>query len=297
MTKIKSLIKKNRFLYAVAHIGKAIIYLCWGLVDEIKFILQRKLSLIGIFKENDRFKKILCLKNKYKGQKCFIVLTGPSITLEDLSKLKNEVTISVNSIVSVFDQTDFRPTYYMLQDKSVYLKLKEKLRKVDLNKVLIGVGNIGKKSGSCITLKEIEKDAWPENWNYYYLDTAKSWFHANFQKNKYIPYFSENCEVCVYDGGTIAFSAIQLAMYMGFTKIYMLGADCNYSGKVRHIGEYDPASTFDKAEDMQKSLFKSYEVAFQYAKRNGVMLYNATRGGMLEVLPRVSLDEALEKIL
>ena len=35
------------------------------------------------------------LKNKHKGQRCFVLCNGPSVAGQDLSPLKNEVVITV----------------------------------------------------------------------------------------------------------------------------------------------------------------------------------------------------------
>jgi len=47
--------------------------------------------------------------------------------------------------------------------------------------------------------------------------------------------FSFDCAEEVFDGSTIAYSVLQLATYMGFKEIYLLGADCDYSGAVSHF--------------------------------------------------------------
>ena len=81
---------------------------------------------------------------------------------------------------------------------------------------------------------------------------------------------------------------------MGFKEIYLIGADCNYSdNKSKHhfidYGHYD--STYKSAGTR---MIYAYKVAKKYADKNNIKIYNATRGGMLEVFPRVNLDELLD---
>lgn len=64
---------------------------------------------------------------------------------------------------------------------------------------------------------------------------------------------------------------INIAFYMGFSNVYLVGCDCNYSGPTRHIGEYDKEAVYDKAEQIQKKMMKSYEVALDYAKSNQIV--------------------------
>lgn len=59
---------------------------------------------------------IKALKNKHKGQRCFIVGSGPSLKVDDLNKLKDEVTFACNKIYLAFNDTSWRPTYYSVYD-------------------------------------------------------------------------------------------------------------------------------------------------------------------------------------
>jgi hypothetical protein len=84
---------------------------------------------------------------------------------------------------------------------------------------------------------------------------------------------------------------------MGFTKIYLLGADCNYKLEKKHfIGtENDKNEVDSKLKYLGASaMIESYKVAKVYADKHGIEIYNATRGGMLEVFERVNLDDVLK---
>lgn len=51
--------------------------------------------------------------------------------------------------------------------------------------------------------------------------------------------YSDDMSVCAYDGFTVTNMAIQLAIYMGFSKIYIIGADCDYSQPKIHFIEVE----------------------------------------------------------
>lgn len=51
-------------------------------------------------------------KNIHKGQRCFIIGTGPSLTVEDLELLKDEICFGSNRIFEIYPRTSWRPTYY-----------------------------------------------------------------------------------------------------------------------------------------------------------------------------------------
>lgn len=285
---MKQLIKNNMYLYFIFHGLKAILYWLWGFFFEFLFSLKQ-FFISHIDKNCNNIKK---LKDSHKGERCFIVATGPSLTINDLDKLKGEFTISMNSIVNIYDKTDYRPDIYMIQDKTVIEKIKDKINFDD--RTFVGVGNMGAFCRSCITKREVKKICNNKLPHIYYLDTAASWYHINFKHSKFCPKFSSKCEKRIYDGCSVTYSAIQLAFYMGFSNIYLVGCDCNYSGSVRHIGEYDKETVFDKADQIQQKMMKSYEVALDYANNNDIRLFNATRGGMLEIVPRKDLDSILK---
>lgn len=282
---MKQAIKDNKYLYYIFHNLKAAVYWIWAFSYEVLFSLKQ--LFIANYDEN--YKNVRKLKDSHKGERCFIVATGPSLTLEDLDKLKDEFTISMNSIVNIYGKTGYRPNIYMIQDKTVAEKVKDNIT-FD-SEVFVGVGNLGSFCKSCITKGDVKKIFNKKLPHLYYLDTADSWFHINFKHSKYCPSLSSNCANRIYDGCTVTYSAIQLAFYMGFKNIYLVGCDCNYTGATRHIGEYDKETIYDKAEQMQRKMIKSYEVAYEYAKKNNIGFYNATRGGMLEILPRVDFDK------
>ena len=77
---------------------------------------------------------------------------------------------------------------------------------------------------------------------------------------------------------------------MGFKEIYLLGCDTNYAG---HVDETVPNNKKNKCEPALV-MIHSYEVAKKYADSHGIKIINCTRGGMLEVFPRKTLEEVLE---
>ena len=81
---------------------------------------------------------------------------------------------------------------------------------------------------------------------------------------------------------------LQIAIYMGFKEIYLLGNDCSYSTDKQHFiesGHYDK-----QAETVGERMIFAFKIAKKYADKNGIKIYNATRGGMLEVFDRVDLN-------
>ncbi|MGU8513243.1 6-hydroxymethylpterin diphosphokinase MptE-like protein [Clostridium perfringens] len=220
-------------------------------------------------------KKIRCFKDKHKGERCFIIATGPSLRMEDVEKLDKEYTFTMNSMCLALNNTKWRPTYYGIQDFAVYEKLENNLKELNLKNVFVG-SNIAKRYNIS------------NKWYIYPLNISYHLFELRF-KNKYFVKFSNNAYKAIYDGYTITYSLIQLAVYMGFKEIYLIGADTNYNVNNQHFLEHgvvDP--TYNTAKDR---MIVAYEKAKEYADKNNIKIYNATRGGMLEVFPRVDIDK------
>jgi hypothetical protein len=108
--------------------------------------------------------------------------------------------------------------------------------------------------------------------------------------------FSRDIASVVYSGQTVTYSMIQFAAYMGFKEIYLIGVDCNYS---KDNSSISADSYFDKRLFNSGRQYAAPEVdtnllAFARAKevcdKESIHIYNATRGGKLEIFPRVDLD-------
>lgn len=236
--------------------------------------------------------KVLCrntqselesFKNKYKGQRCFIVANGPSLRISDLERFrkKNEITFGMNRIYVLYDKTEWRPTFYITQDPTVIRSCHGEMKQQTEQSVVFAKvpGEPRYDIPGAININ---------------LD------YTNADKHR-MPLFFEGEDSLFADGKTVTYTALQLAAYMGFTRIYLVGADCNYSKDNKQISQnsypdkrmYDPRKV-GMPPDMEYS-FMAYEAAEKYAKSHGIKIYNATRGGMLEIFERVDLDSLFEE--
>ena len=243
--------------------------------EAIRQYLQTIPRTLGI--KDARFMPLVAYKNKYKGKRIFITCTGPSLTIEDLEKLKYEYVFGMNSICLIHDKTDWKPDFFGCQDPQVFEKIKETMLSTDNGVVFLPY--FYKKKFST-----------PEKYVYFHISGAYHLYEMIYGP-KYFAKYSDDCYKTVYDGYTITYSIMQLAMYMGFDELYLIGADCSYLGKKEHFietGHHDPGVQY-AAERM----FTSYGVAKEYAEAHGVKIFNATRGGCLELFPRVKLEDVL----
>ncbi|MCD7796371.1 MAG: DUF115 domain-containing protein [Clostridiales bacterium] len=246
---------------------------------QIKIEKSSKSRKSGKF--DSKFEKLFRLKNTHINQRCFIIATGPSLTIEDLELLKDETTFGMNSITKIFEKTSWRPTYYGIQDRQVYEKMEASILENYKNSSNVFVADELENYFS-IPSNFIE---FPYNGNYHLY---------NGKYEDYSAKFSDNAYGIVYDGYSITYSLIQIAVYMGFKEIYLLGCDCNYpKGEKNHFVE---SGFVDKnASSNPIRMRVGYQKVKEYADANAIKIVNCTRGGMLEVFPRAKLEHVIGK--
>lgn len=214
-------------------------------------------------------------KDKYKGKRCFIIGNGPSLTIEDLEKLDNEITFASHLIFKIFSETNWRPTFYCVEDMKLLENEISEIEKLE-NDYQHGffTGN------SWMNLPE--KFLLSKKNDFWFIDKSK-WEDE--------PDFSFNASKYIAEGFTVTYANIQLAVYMGFSEIYLLGVDHfyeegnNYSKAIGDGEVYNPPQ-------LNKSTI-SYMKAKKVCDQKDIKIVNSTRGGHLEVFERANFDSVL----
>lgn len=252
-----------------------------------KLIKHRICKLSRLIINTVKFKtpssKIKRLYHIHNNSRCFIIGNGPSLRVEDLEKLNNEISFGTHRIYDIFDNTEWRPTYYCAQDTELICKSSKEINRMDIKNKFIAVNKFQK-------YPKIKKSI--------YINLFLNEFYPE------LPEFSKDITKGIFEGYTVSYMCLQIAMYMGFKEIYLLGIDHNYSVTLKPNGELeindqlkDHFSEKDKLANIPQ-LYKStlaYESAKKYAEANGIKIFNATRGGKLETFERVNFDEIFLK--
>lgn len=77
------------------------------IMNPLKSIVARYQGYILTNIQKSKYgKKLREIKNSHKGERCFVVANGPSLTSEDLEKIyqNNEYSFGMNRIYKMFDQ-------------------------------------------------------------------------------------------------------------------------------------------------------------------------------------------------
>lgn len=261
----------------------------WGTLANIDIyvqILWRKLLyLCHVEKCHPAMKRIRALKDSHKGERCFVVGTGSSLRYEDLELIDGEYSFSSNSIFLTYEKTKWRPNCYGIVD---YFGYKEDISKYS-------EANFDNYAKEYIFLHSKIKLNSEQNKNVPLLISTINHQEWRMRKHKYKQ--EDELSLCFNDCFTVTNMLIAVAIYMGFREIYLLGVDCDYSGARKHIEETladkirkQDATYLQPRTDL---MFSGYELMKKTAERKQCSIYNATRGGKLEVFPRVTLEEII----
>lgn len=228
--------------------------------------------------------------DQYKGQRCFIVGNGPSLNKCNLSFLDNEYSFGVNGIFYKTRECGFVPTFYVVEDGHV---LDDRLAEI-----------AAYEAEHKFTLARYA-DKFDESSRMQFL-SSDSGFYDSKHYSYQVPRFSHDCSEVVYCGQSVTYINLQLAYYMGFTEVYLIGMDFSYSvpqstkiDGCTFISQEDDPNHFHpdyfgkgkKWHDPKIDLVGlNYQKAKEVFENAGRKIYNATVGGKLEVFERVRYE-------
>lgn len=227
------------------------------------------------------------VKNKYDLEKCVIVGNGPSLNNNDLSLLKNTLTIGVNSIFLMTEKNGFKPDIYVVEDKLVFEDNYQEILDYDVKYKILP-----KQYKTYINPKYRK--------NIIFLP-----FNTSFGLDK-TPRFSKDIKINLFTGGSVTYVNMQIAAFLGFKNIYLIGVDFNYIEPKSLIKNGDVwTSTTDDSNHFDERYFGkgkrwhdpklsevklNYELALKISENNNFNFFNATSGGSLEVFERVDYE-------
>lgn len=230
-----------------------------------------------------RFQNLRSYAGVGKGKRIFIVATGPSLTVNDLNLIKDETSMSCNSIVHMFGKTKWRPTYYTVVDHAVFKKIQNDIYRLKQEiKVFFHpfTINYNEANSQCIKWKRVlastprERAIVPDKWRQ--------------------PKIGTNITKVLHEDSSVMHACMQIAISMGFSEIYLLGCDTTFVGHADGL-EHNLKDNKNTPYDYHIGAINDYKAAKKTADKLRIKIFNATRGGQLEVFQRVELEDILKK--
>jgi hypothetical protein len=216
----------------------------------------------------------------HKGEDCFIIGNGPSLNKTDLSLLADYHTFGLNKIYMIFEKYKFDLSYHVCVNPLVIEQMQEQFDN-DIYKCPSFLSYIASKEYQYKNEK-VNKILTNARWSFY---------------DNILEPFSE--------GFTVTYVAMQIAYYMGFKNVFLVGVDHNFqqSGNANEeqLHKGDDVNHFhpDYFKGMQWHLadLEGNEASYALAKHQfhaaGKGIYDATVDGKLTIFPKISFDDAV----
>jgi hypothetical protein len=227
--------------------------------------------------------RLVSYADLHRGQRCFILGNGPSLAKMDLSVLADEVTFGLNRIYLLFEKMGFEPSYYCAANDLVIDQFAEDISHMSMPKFLnwSGRGAFDRTDASCLYLR---------------------------QALTLTDFFGRDLSAPICSGGTVTYLAMQVAYYMGFRQVVLLGVDHSFADKgipnreetrtssvdENHFHpDYFPKGSRWQLPDLLRSE-NAYRLAKEAFEDDGRQVLDATVGGALDIFEKVELHSLLE---
>jgi Protein of unknown function DUF115 len=225
----------------------------------------------------ESIQRIKAFKDIHKGKRAFIIGNGPSLKQTDLTKLNNELTFGLNRIYLLFSELGFTTSYFVSINDLVIEQCADEIAALPIPKFI----------------------AWHSNRHFKTFPDKLMFLYTTYTG----PKFAHDMTRRVWEGATVTNVALQLAFYMGFQQVILIGVDHNFASKgeanktVISTGD-DPnhfsANYFGKGFRWQLPDLDTSEIGYQKARdayrKAGREVLDATVGGKLTVFPKVDYN-------
>ena len=244
-------------------------------VPLLRTISHRAQRFLDVRRSGHR-EKVRAYQGCHQGRRAFVIGNGPSVRLEDLERLKNEVTFCCNRFHLAYPRITFRPDYTVVADARMLQHFGNEIAEGCRGDLIVGSAYMPR-----------------------HLDTDFTWVRLK-QRTPFK--CSPDVHHHIAPGGSVVVVALQMAFYMGIREVYLYGIDHEFSfhripgdsglvsGDGNHfLPDYRAGQAWyppeiSEIEEALASCRKFYEA-------HGGQILNATRGGQLSQMERASFDQ------
>ncbi|MEA3544823.1 MAG: hypothetical protein U9R69_06330 [Thermodesulfobacteriota bacterium] len=227
----------------------------------------------------ENYASIARFRNLHVGESCYIIGNGPSLNRMDLRPLRDKITFGLNKIYLLFDKLGFETSYLVSANAFVLQQAAAELEGLAMPQFLTMWGReFVKKRENTIFLRD----------------------------SRGVP-FSLNLTEGISVDCTVTHMALQLAYFMGFKTVILIGVDHNFvtkgdPHKTVTLQGGDPnhfdSSYFGFGVPWQLPDLEGSERAYKNSKRvfeaDGRLVLDATVDGKLQVFEKIDYPESLK---
>ena len=215
-------------------------------------------------------------KDKHRGERCFIIGNGPSLKNTNLTLLKDEITFGMNRIYLAFPDWGFETRYYLSVNDLVVEQCAQDIQALKMPRFV--------------------------SWR------SRKWLKSepglHFLYTTYTgPKFAKDIRKRVWESATVTYVALQVAYFMGFDTVILIGVDHNFETKgapnTTIVSQGDDPNHFHpeyfgkgfrwQLPDLEKSEM-GYQMARNAYEAAGRKVLDATVGGKLTIFEKADFN-------
>ena len=250
------------------------------------------------FKKDKILNENTILKNKFQNKKCYIIGNAPSVNNHDLKLLNNEYSFVVNSFFAHKYFYEINPNFYVFADPDLW-NFNDPEIEVWWNQLIEKSLNKDIVFFLPLQFKNTFVSKKLENEKVHFLDLSLQF------KSKIAQQF--DMKYPVNGVQNVLILCIQIAIYLGFTEIYLLGADHDW---LSHFGNEQRHFYTSEENEVQNvgsqgypynwwlnavnTMFQQYKVLNEIAVSKNIKIYNASESGVLDIYPQVRFLETFK---
>ncbi|MFK8398617.1 lipopolysaccharide core biosynthesis protein [Pseudomonas sp. BGr12] len=248
------------------------------------------------------------LRNSCSGP-VFIIASGPSVAEFPMQRYDSVPMIAMNGSIACFEAAGLRPLFYLCDDAGVAEKKSAAL-----------ASGIRLARWSALNLESMQRlyEKEPQSLeadSLLLMERVNRWIGVRRRSDRSFAWsarrdpdfvmrwsllsqtanrigFSRNYARGYFNARTIAYAAVQLAYFLGFDKVFLVGVDMNSA-----LGQfYDPAGAQVKSRldgDFGDHILPHFDILARRVIDPGFQVFNLSRDSRLpaEMIPKVSLEQ------
>lgn len=219
-----------------------------------------------------------------------LIGNGPSLDSVDLSLFKNCITFAVNRIHLLYDSTDWRPTYFVIED----------FDEENWSKMASEAYWHSQQGYECWYREDIRDEnphlTWSDNVHFFPKcepphprDNEKGF--GDDRRRWHLP------EICVVGGSGMV--SIQLAILKGYNPLYLVGHDGNYKlGQGSNFEGYKPGGYGKEwyVQQRNRLMGQAHDACWHWCQEHDIEIYQTNPNSAFPQYPTVDINEA-QKII
>lgn len=255
-------------------------------------VKETQAGLLVLFKGKELFSSFSLASVKHPGEDVYILASGPSVQKQDLKFLAGKNVITMNGSVSAAEKNGFTPLLHLISDANFILKRPQLVKAVPAG-VPVALSLSAVKAARAFVpvlfcgrglfpiLNPLEKFPFPPI------------LAAGLPRDKFTinrsgtSAFSLDPSAGLQDGGSVLTIALQLAYFLQFKRVFLLGFDIGNAAEPRFYETKQNRLKCGLLTDYERKILPFMKLAAQVFRAAGREIYNCSPVSKLpyEVVP------------